>query len=648
MSAERHLIRSRCFAPFFWTQALGAFNDNVFKNVLLLLITFVAVPQLGWDAGLVNNLAAALFILPYLLFSAWGGQLADHRNKRSLIIGLKLLELATMIAATAALLFNAYALLLGLLFLMGTQSALFGPVKYAILPQHVPRTELVRANAWVEMGTFLAILLGTLGAGALAAIGGVQARWIIASVLVGVSLLGLAASTLVPSAPALAGGSVRWQPLSGSFRVLRDAWRSPVLFRTLLGISMFWFLGASYLTQLPLWAAEVMRGQADAVTALLAAFAVGVGLGSLICAHLSAGRLEIGLVPIGGLLLALAGFDFAAHPTFAGTANTLLDLIAMPRFWWMLTDLVLIGIGGGLYIIPLYTLIQVRSEETQRARMIAANNVLNALFMVLSALFGMLLIGILDISLSSFFTALAGISLATALVCALLVPRAMMRISIFVLVHLWYRLRISGLDNIPREGPAIVVCNHVSFMDALVMGGASPRPLRFLMDKPIYESPWLHWFFRMAGAIPVASERRDPKGMRRALDLVSEALGNGEVVMLFPEGRLTRDGRTKEFRRGIELIIRRDPVPVVPAALSGLWGSWSSRYGKGAFRSLPHRFRARVCLAFAQPLSADEASRETLQASVMALKASIDGQAQNSPVSAEAPDDERTGENDHR
>ncbi|MFC0336610.1 hypothetical protein SAMN05421848_0802 [Kushneria avicenniae] len=626
------LMRSRSFAPFFWTQALGAFNDNVFKNVLLLLVTFVAVPQLGWDAGLINNLAAALFILPYLLFSAWGGQLADYRDKRQLIIALKWLELATMSCAALAIWLNAYALLLGLLFMMGTQSALFGPVKYAILPQHVQRTELVQANAWVEMGTFLAILLGTLGAGILMALGGSQAHLLIGATLIIVSLGGLGASLLVPSAPASLQGKLKWQPLRGSWQVLSSAWRSPRIFRALIGISVFWFLGACYLTQLPLWTRNVVHGQAGAVTMLLAAFAVGVGLGSLICARLSAGRLEVGLVPIGAFVLALAGFDFATHPALGAGINTMTELVAMPRFWWMLLDLILIGAGGGLYIIPLYTLVQILSSDGDRARMIAANNILNALFMVLSAVFGAVLIGVMEITLHTFFASLSVISLITALVCAVLQARPMMRISIFVLVHMWYRLRIRGIENIPDEGAAIVVCNHVSFMDALVMGGASPRPLRFLMDKPIYESPWLNWFFRMAGAIPVASERRDPKGMRRALDMVSKALQNGEVVMLFPEGRLTRDGRMNEFRRGIDLILKRDPVPVVPAALSGLWGSWSSRYNGVPFKGIPGRFRAKVCLSFGAPVDSETVTRDSLQASVAALKTSIDPHASNKPV----------------
>ncbi|MDW7746088.1 1-acyl-sn-glycerol-3-phosphate acyltransferase [Halomonas sp.] len=206
-------------------------------------------------------------------------------------------------------------------------------------------------------------------------------------------------------------------------------------------------------------------------------------------------------------------------------------------------------------------------------------------------------------------------------------PRPVLRWLVFLLVHLVYRLRFRGLDHIPLRGPAIVVCNHVSFMDALVVGGASPRPLRFLMDKPIYESPWLNWLFRLVGAIPVDADRRDPGSVRHALVEVSRALRQGEVVMVFPEGRLTPDGEVHPFRRGLELILARDAVPVVPAGLAGLWGSWTSHHGGKALTKRPRRFRARVALFFGEPLPAGEASRRNVEARVRALKAEAEGWA---------------------
>ncbi|SDM07481.1 1-acyl-sn-glycerol-3-phosphate acyltransferases [Modicisalibacter muralis] len=627
------MLAQRRFAPFFWTQALGAFNDNVFKNVLLLLLTFVAVPRYGWDTGLLNNLAAGLFILPFLLFSAWGGTLADRLDKRYLIRRLKLLELATMSVAALAVWFEQFGLLLALLFMMGTQSALFGPVKYAILPQHLAATELVRGNAWVNMGTFVSILLGTLLAGLLAALDGAASRGAIAATLIGVALLGYLVSLGVPAAPSSDPGRVSWQPLAGSMRVMHDAWRHPRVFRGLLGISLFWFLGACYLTQLPAWVRDVVNGGEAAVSFLLGAFALGVGGGALLCARLSAGRLEVGLVPLGALLISAAGLDLALQPDIVGERLTLGALVAIPGFWHMALDLALVGVGGGLYSVPLYTLVQVASRDDHRARMIAANNLLNALFMVIAAGFGIVMLTLIGTSLHAFFVCLAVIPLLVGVGILTANPRSVLRLALFALMHVLYRLRFSGRSHIPTEGAALVVCNHVSFMDALILGGACPRPLRFLMDRPIYESPWLNWFFRIAGAIPVDSERRDPGGVRRALGEVSRALRDGEVVMLFPEGRLTTDGEVGRFRRGVDMILARDAVPVVPAALAGLWGSWTSHCGGKALSKRPRRFRARVRLVFGAPLSPRQAGRTTLEARVRELKVAADDWAKR-PVIA--------------
>lgn len=622
------LMGSRHFAPFFWTQALGAFNDNVYKQLLLLLLTFVAVPMHGWDAGLVNNLAAGLFILPFLLFSAWGGALADAVDKRRLIRALKWLELMTMLAAAVMIWFQAFVALLSLLFLAGVQAALFGPVKYAILPQHVPRSRLVNANAWVEMGTFMAILLGTLLAGGLVALPEGISVWAMGATLVLVSLCGLIAGYQVPSAPPVSSHRVTWRPLKLSREVLSSAWRQPRIFRALLGISIFWLLGTSYLTQLPLWVDVIIGGDGGVVSFLLAAFAIGIGLGSLLCARLSAGRLEVGLIPLGALLIALGGFDFAHHSPLGGdeTLRGLGELVGEPRLWWMFADLVLIGIGGGLYIVPLYLIVQIGSDEGERARMIAANNVLNALFMILAAGLGILVLSVLGASLNWYFTLIAAISLAVGVTCSVARPRPLLRICIFIALRLGYRLSLEGRRHIPDSGPAIVVCNHVSYMDALMLGGTSPRPLRFMMDSPAYESPWINWFCRIVGAIPVDLDKRSPTDLRRALNEVSMALRNGEVVMLFPEGRLTRDGSVNEFRRGVELILRRDPVPVVPAAISGLWGSWGSYHAGRPFKRWPSRLRRRVRLGFGAPLPATCIDRHHLRLEVVRLKQRLDEQ----------------------
>ncbi|WP_256960985.1 MFS transporter [Salinicola salarius] len=617
-------MTQRRFAPFFWTQALGAFNDNLFKNILLLLLTFVAVPRYGWDTGLLNNLAAGLFILPFFLFSAWGGTLADHLDKQRLVRRLKLLELVTMIAAAVAVWFELFGLLLALLFMMGTQSALFGPVKYAILPQHLAATELVKGNAWVNLGTFVSILLGTLLAGVLASLDGALERAAIAASLVVIALVGVVASLGIPEAPPSATGRVSWRPFSGTWRVMRDGLSEKRVRPALIGISFFWFLGACYLTQLPAWVRDVVHGSEGAVSFLLGAFAVGVGLGALLCSRLSAGRLELGLVPLGALVIGVSGIELASQSGFAGEQLALGELLTMTDFWQMSTLLALVGLGGGLYSVPLYTLMQLASREERRARMIAANNILNALFMILSAVFGILVLSVMKLSLFVLFACLGWAALLVGVALLMRNPRPALRLLIFALTQVLYRLRCCGRHHVPATGPALVVCNHVSFMDALVLGGACPRPLRFMMDRPIYENPWINWFFRIAGAIPVDSDRRDPGGVRRALEEVSRALRNGEVVMIFPEGRLTPDGEVQAFRRGLDLVLARDPVPVVPAALSGLWGSWTSNKDGKALTKWPRRLRARVLLVFGEPIPAGYSPRRTLERRVRGLKRAAD------------------------
>ncbi|WP_240724914.1 MFS transporter [Onishia niordana] len=636
---SRGLLTQRRFAPFFWVQALGAFNDNLFRNTLLLMLTFFAVPRHGWDMGLAINLAAGLFILPFLLFSAWGGELADHVDKRRLVRVLKLAECMLMALAALAVWYQSVIALFVLLVLMGTQSALFGAVKFAILPQHLPSYELGRGNAWIHVGTFAAILAGALLAGVLAALPAPWSRPAIMATLAGVALMGWGASLALPlpahadqadeghappSSSAATHRRLRFRPLASLVDVLRGGVHSPVLWSAILAISVFWFLGASFLTQLPAWARVVAGGDEAMMSMLMVAFACGFGAGALLCARLSGGRLELGLVPLGALIIGVASLLLAGVESAAEMGRSLGVLLEQPEVWRMLAGLALVGVGGGIYIVPLYTLLQLGSHEARLGRIIAANNICNALLMVVAAGYGGLMLSGLGLDLQSFVASLGGIALAVGVAMIVRSPRPVLRLLVFVLVALIYRLRLRGRHHVPARGPALVVCNHVSFMDALVIGGACPRPLRFLMDRPIYESPWLNWLFRLVGAIPVDSERSDPGGLRRTLDQVSQALRHGEVVMVFPEGRLTRDGEVQAFRRGLDLILARNPVPVVPVGMAGLWGSWTSNRHGPALTRLPRRFQAKVALVFGEPVPAEKASRAGLAAQVKALKREAD------------------------
>ena len=616
-----NLMQDRRFAPFFWTQALGAFNDNVFKQVVLLLLTFEAVPRAGWDASLINSLGMMLFMLPTLVFSAWGGRLADMRDKALLIRALKTFEVACMVLAALAIWYEAYVCMLGMLALIGTQVALFGPVKYAILPQHVPRARLVTANAWIEMGTFLAILLGTVLAGAMTELPPAQRYSIIGMTLIGAALAGWWASRYIPAAPP----QIDTVTPSITRSSLKMFWQQRAMRFAILGISLFWFLGTCYLSQLNVWVKNVVGGDMTTVSALMTAFAIGVGMGAWLYAKLSVGRLELGLVPLGALIIALCGTLFAySGPVGVVEKVTLAARLGDGTLLPMLLELIGVGVGGGLYIMPLYLMLQVKSDPGHRARMVAVNNVVNALFMLVASLFAILVTNVLHWSLPVFFSLVA--------LCALLMgvgsfgynPRPGLRILVFMGMRLCYKLRISGRGYIPEDGAAVVVCNHVSYTDALILAAASPRPLRFVMYAPIYELPLVKQICRVVGAIPITTARNSPAAMRRTFQQIKKALDAGEVVMIFPEGQLTRNGEVGFFQRGIERIVQETPVPVIPAALSGLWGGWGTHKDTPPFSGLPKKVHARVRIMFGEPIPPERATRELLYQRVVHLKQYLD------------------------
>ena len=382
------LLRTRRFAPFFVTQFLGAFNDNLFKNALVVLLTFHAANWTTLPPEILTNLAAGIFILPFFIFSATAGQLADKFDKAKLARLVKLLEMLIMGIAALGSFMHSLSVLLGALFLLGLHSTLFGPVKYAILPQHLTEDELVGGNGLVESGTFVAILVGTLAGGLLARIGG-HPGWIALAGLL-VAAAGYLASRAIPPAPApVPELSVNLNPLSETWRNIGFARRNRTVFLSILGISWFWLYGALFLAQFPVYAKNVLGGDEISVTLLLATFTVGISLGSMLCEKLSGKHVEIGLVPFGSIGLTLFGVDllFASPATLpAGAPLAIGALLAAHSTWRVLFDLVGLGLFGGFFIVPLYVLIQLRSAPEHRARIIAANNILNALFMVVGAL----------------------------------------------------------------------------------------------------------------------------------------------------------------------------------------------------------------------------------------------------------------------
>ena len=618
-----HLLGERRFGPFFVTQFLGAFNDNHFKNALVLLVTYHAATLTSLAPSVLVNLAAGLFILPFFLFSATAGQLADKYDKARIIRLVKLLEVGVMAVGGLGFLRQDLTLLLAALFLMGVHSTIFGPVKYALLPQTLPEQELVGGNALVETGTSLAILLGTLLGGLLVALPDGPSRWV-PVVGLAIAVAGYLAARFVPPAPALAPDlTVNWNPLTETLRNLRFTVGNRTLFLAILGVSWFWLYGLVFLSQFPEYAHTTLRGSEHVVTLLLTVFSVGIAVGSLLCERMSGRKVEIGLVPFGAIGLTVFAFDlaFATPQVPPGTVRGALEFLHAPGSVRILLDLALIGVFGGFYIVPLYALVQSRAEPAHQSRIIAGNNILNALFMVAGAGMCALLLG-RGLTIPQLFLVVALMNAAVAVFIFLLVPEFLMRFLAWLLVKAIYRVKVTGLEHVPESGAAVVVCNHVSFVDPIVLMGLSPRPIRFVMDHRIFRLPVMNFIFRTSRAIPIAPRKEDEALMERAFAEVHEALGQGDLVGIFPEGAITRDGEIATFRPGITRILGDRPVPVVPMALQGLWGSFFSRVrGKAMTRPFRRGMFSRIGLAIGAPLSPGEATPEALQERVHALRA---------------------------
>lgn len=616
------LLKTRRFLPFFLTQVLGALNDNVFKNALMAILAFSAADALPMDTNLVMNIAAGLFILPFFIFSAAAGDLADKIEKSQLIRYIKLAEIGIMLLGAVAFFFEQYMLLLAILFLMGTQSAFFGPVKYAILPQLMQKKELIGGNALVEMGTFLAILAGTIAGNLLG--GDALTEGIMGSIIV-LSIIGYLVSRQIPKIPVLTGADqTKWsfQPIRQTVKTLKIARQSDAIFLSIMAISWFWFMGASYLTQFPNYGKQYLGGDASVVTALLVAFSVGVAVGSLLCEKLSGKQIELGIVPIGAIGLTVFGLDlyFASPQVINEQLMPLSQFFEQSYAWRIVIDLTFIGVFGGFFIVPLYALLQARAKENERAKVIAANNIFNALFMVVSAIFGIVFLAVMELSIPQYFACVAIMNVVVALYVFAKLPEFVLRFFIWLLSHTIYRVRHQGMEHIPTEGPAVLVCNHISFVDSLLIAGAVRRPVRFVMDHKIYNTKGLHWFFKVAQVIPICSPKQDEKVYQDAFKAIGEVLADGEIVGIFPEGKLTRDGNINQFRPGIDRILQENPVPVIPMALQGLWGSFFSYHGGKILKRSAKRFWSRVNMIIAPVIAPEQASATSLEQKVKDLR----------------------------
>jgi len=606
--------------PFFMTQGLGAFNDNIFKNALAALLVFKGSQLAGMNTHQVVNLSAMVFILPFFLFSALFGQFADKYEKSIQIRRIKLFEIFIMLLATLAFWMNSLPLLLFVLFLLGLQSTIFGPIKYGILPQVLAREELVGGNALIEMGTFVAILAGTIAGPQLAGVDAGWPYWVSAVCLL-VAVAGYLFSQRVPVAEAVSPGlKINWNIFTETVRNLKFLNENRTVLNSVLGISWFWFFGAIFLVQIPAYSQYVLGGDENLMSTLLALFIMGISTGSLLCERLSGKRVEIGLVPFGAIGLTLFGLDlYFASPASPGIDVGALDFLFNSANLRISLDLLLIGIFGGFYIVPLYALVQERASPEHRSRVIAGLNILNALFMVIAAVMAMLVLGPAGFSIPELFLMTATLNAVVAIYIFTLVPEFLMRFLVWMLIHTIYRVSVKGIDNIPAEGPVIVASNHVSYADPLIIGGIIRRPVNFVMYYKIFRIPVLNFIFRTGKAIPIASRTEHPEILDQAYRRIHGVLDSGDVLGIFPEGGITKDGDIQPFKAGIDKIISEKPVAVVPVALCNLWGSLFSRRDP-LLKRRPYKLWAKIELRIGAPIPPQEVTAARLQQEVQRLR----------------------------
>ena len=619
---SKNLLAQRRFGPYFSTQFLGAFNDNVYRNAFAILVTYFLVKE---NQALILNIALVAFILPYFLFGAIAGQLADKYEKSWLIRKIKVAEIIIMLLGCVTLYFQHVPSMLGILFALGTQSAFFGPIKYSILPQHLQEHEIMNANAYVESGTFLAILFGTIVGGFLASDVAYINYLMIA--IVSFSIMGWLSSRGIPSAAAAASDlKISLNMFNSSKDIIKSAYKDRRVFKSILAISWFWFFGSVLLTQFPIFAEKVLMGDAVVATILLATFSIGTSLGAFACSIFSRGRVEIGLIPFGGFGMSY----FAWHLSNASfpateTLRSVSEVLALPGISGVVLNLTMTALFSGLFIVPLYAYIQTRSDEAQRSRVIAVNNIINAVFMVCAGVMAAVLLQ-LDLTVLDVFKVVAILNLIVAILIFRNIPAFALRLISWLLVRMLYRVRREDLHHVPEQGAALLVCNHAGFIDPALLLAELPRPARFVMYYGFYELPIVGAIFRGLNSIPIGTQRDRPETVPAAFESVAKALEAGELVVIFPEGGITLDGEVRKFQPGIEEIIKTTPVPVIPLAIRGMWGTWLSRKAGRAMKGFPKAFMKKLIVVAGEPVAPEDMTRNLMYEKVVALRGPLSEQ----------------------
>ena len=578
--------------PFLGTQFLGAFNDNVFKIVVILL----AATTPGRDATRDVALAGAMFIAPFLLFSGYAGDLADRYSKRRVLVAMKVFEIAAMALAIPALAARRFDLQMGVLFLMGAQATFFSPAKYGIVPEIVADEDLSRANGLLEMSTFLAIVIGTAIGGPLLVVWRDTPAWIGAGLTI-VALLGSVMALGIPHVqPARPGGRIAINPFGETWRAVARLWPDRTLWITIVGISYFWFLGALLQMALALFGTQALHVADAEVSWLMTALALGIGAGSLAAGRLSGDKVELGLVPLGAIGMGVFSLWLAESGTLASAAAAL----------------ALVGVSGGFFVVPLNALLQQRPSADEKGRVLAANNVINTIGIVLASAALTLLGDTLGLSIRTIILVAGVFTLVSSVYILAKLPDFFVRFVLWLATHTIYRITILGRPNIPQRGPALIIANHVSMVDGVLVGACIQRFVRFLVYGPYFRTPIVHGVMRRLHAIPVTAGNR--REVVEAVEQARQALIDGHVVCIFAEGAVSRTGNLLPFKSGFEHIVKGLDVPIVPVYLDRVWGSIFSFKREKFFWKLPEQLPYPVTVAFGDPMPSSAGANEVRQA----------------------------------
>ena len=594
MGRFSNVLRRGGFPAFLGTQFLGALNDNIYKTAVSLVAVGIAA---GNEGSLILSVAQGLFILPFILFSGYAGHVADAYSKRVVLIATKVFEVLVMSLAVVAFALSSIEMMLVVLFLMATQSAFFGPAKYGILPEIFGDRDLSRANAVLQMTTFVAIIIGTALAGLL--LDAWPGRlWMLGVVLVGVAVSGSASSFGITRVPAPSvRRRFRRNPWAEVMIGLKHLWSVRPLWLTVVATAYFWFVGALMQIAIILFGKESLGGGELEVSILVVFFAVGIGIGSMAVGRLSGDKVEIGLVPLGALGMGLF---------------SLLLSVAAPSYELSAACLLALGFSGGFYAVPLNAYLQQKADENERGRLLAAAGFLSNVGVLLAAGASWLLSNQLGLSPAEVILTVGVLSLLATVYILTVVPDFLIRFLLWLITHTIYRIRIKGGHHVPFRGPALLVCNHISFMDGMLVGACVQRFIRFLVYRPYFEMKALHWILTLMRAIPVIGG--DKKGVAESIAHARQELVDGHVVCIFAEGAISRTGNLLPFKRGFERIVGGLDVPIIPVHLDRLWGSIFS-YEQGKFLwKRPRRIPYPVTVTFGKPIPSDAKAHEVRQA----------------------------------